>query len=1155
MRNTVGKGKEVSQGNLNGPASDAALREYCDKHYNQLLPILAEKMHQEKVQQEKLKAVKAHLNFEEVSQHSESGTSSIRRDLRKRLGSKHICSVSGSPEPRRGRSESPKKRVLKKKNGVQKAGEGCIPHARRQVRRGTEPASKKHHSKRASSRRAKALLESEDSIRGHWKSRSKKQRSSVEDDDLSQPWICEETDPFTPRIRYFDLPKMIRMPSQVKTYDGSEDPEDHLKIFQSAAKVERWAMPAWCHMFNSTLTGNARVWFDDLPAESVDSYDNLKKAFLENYLQQKKCIKDPIEIHNIKQRDGESMEDFVRRYKLESRDVKGAQECMKISRFVHGITNPELIKRLHDKIPKTVDEMMREGGQKQNFKKGNNFRNQQRSKRKQERFTLLTKSPREILALDKGKFKTPPPMTTPIEKRNNNKFSGNPSHVIKELKQNSGKDQPKINKKGETSNKDKALVILMVQPWQRVARQKITQSFSPDPEISFPPLGEEEGTEGPMIIEAEIGGHFIHRIHRLLIGFSGEIIWPLGQISLLVKIGDEEHSTSAWMNFMIVRSSSPYNEIIGRPGVRKIQAVPSTAHGMLKFLVAGGILTLKNCKIIPIECAAVSGSEGTVGRQSSCRIKNQGSNKSRIPKTNNIDWKPADMTGVPRYIAEHWLNVREGCPPARQKKRGQADRNQAIQEEVEKLVYAGIMKKVCYHGWLSNPVMVKKHDGRWRVCVEFKGLNKACPKDSYPLPEIDWKVESLCGFPFKCFLDAYKGYHQIKMAKEDEEKTTFITSQGIFCYSKTPFGLRNVGATYRRLVYKAFHKQIEKNLIRTKLVVYPNEAGPGGIDTVGKIGKFALNERNDLRCGRKLRIATVAYPCGGWGLVMVMVLDGCGESTRLFSPLKFELSNSGLEEFQQPEFERYGPKPSKSFSEDTYNEVRESPNAPLVEELVSDDKLKKKTVFPTVSKIEFVRPKQQEKPVRKPVKYAKMYRLTAITIKGKGWNLGIIIQGPKTVNTARPNSTVVNDVRANQTLRNLMEDMLPLGEEPKVEKLLVKELLKVNNVLFTDTGCFVLSPNFKLTDESQVLLKVPRKNTMYNVNMKNIVPKESLTYLVAKATLDESMLWHKRLGHDKAVNTACYVQNRVQNQMICSTEESIGAGHSSKELRSSKTTF
>ncbi|GJY08133.1 hypothetical protein Tco_0375187 [Tanacetum coccineum] len=96
--------------------------------------------------------------------------------------------------------------------------------------------------------------------------------------------------------------------------------------------------------------------------------------------------------------------------------------------------------------------------------------------------------------------------------------------------------------------------------------------------------------------------------------------------------------------------------------------------------------------------------------------------------------------------------------------------------------------------------------------------------------------------------------------------------------------------------------------------------------------------------------------------------------TWLFSPPKFDLSNSGLEEFQQPEFEGYGPKTSKSVSEDIFNKVRESPDAPLVEKLVSDDKLEKKTSFPTVAEIEFVRLKQQEKLVRKPVKYAEMYR-------------------------------------------------------------------------------------------------------------------------------------------------------------------------------------
>ncbi|GJT30909.1 reverse transcriptase domain-containing protein [Tanacetum coccineum] len=335
--------------------------------------------------------------------------------------------------------------------------------------------------------------------------------------------------------------------------------------------------------------------------------------------------------------------------------------------------------------------------------------------------------------------------------------------------------------------------------------------------ISFPPLEEEDGTEGPMIIEAEMGGHFVHRMYvdggssleilyehsfnrfllevksqmipaaTPLVGFSGEIIWPLGQISLLIKIGDEEHSTSAWMNFVVVRLPSPYNGIIGRPVVteEKIQVAIHPEYPE-QTITIGSTLTEE-------------------GRKELCGLLRS-----------NLDIfarKPTDMTGVPRHIAKHRLNIHEGCLPVRQKKRGQApERNKAIYEEVEKLVDAGIMKEIHYHSWLSNPVMVKKHGGGWRMCVDFKDLNKACLKDAYPLPKIDWKVESLCGYPFKCFLDAYKGYHQINMAKEDEEKTKFITSQGIFSYSKMSFGLKNARATYQRLVSKAFQKQIGQNL-------------------------------------------------------------------------------------------------------------------------------------------------------------------------------------------------------------------------------------------------------------------------------------------------------------------------------------------------------
>ena len=98
------------------------------------------------------------------------------------------------------------------------------------------------------------------------------------------------------------------------------------------------------------------------------------------------------------------------------------------------------------------------------------------------------------------------------------------------------------------------------------------------------------------------------------------------------------------------------------------------------------------------------------------------------------------------------------------------------------------------------------------MCVDFTDLNKAYPKDSFPLPRIDQLVDSIAGHKLLTFMDAFSGYNQIKMVKEDQEKTAFITSQGFYCYKVMPFGLNNAGATYQRLVYKMFNKQIGRNM-------------------------------------------------------------------------------------------------------------------------------------------------------------------------------------------------------------------------------------------------------------------------------------------------------------------------------------------------------
>jgi hypothetical protein len=132
--------------------------------------------------------------------------------------------------------------------------------------------------------------------------------------------------------------------------------------------------------------------------------------------------------------------------------------------------------------------------------------------------------------------------------------------------------------------------------------------------------------------------------------------------------------------------------------------------------------------------------------------------------------------------------------------------------EVEKLLKAQFIEEVYYPDWLANVVLVKKSNGKWRMCVDFTDLNKACPKDSFPLPRIDALVDSTSGYELLSFMDGFFGYNQILMHPQDREKTAFITDRGLYCYKVMPFGLKNAGATYQWLVNKMFQAQIGRNM-------------------------------------------------------------------------------------------------------------------------------------------------------------------------------------------------------------------------------------------------------------------------------------------------------------------------------------------------------
>ncbi|CAJ2673127.1 unnamed protein product [Trifolium pratense] len=172
-------------------------------------------------------------------------------------------------------------------------------------------------------------------------------------------------------------------------------------------------------------------------------------------------------------------------------------------------------------------------------------------------------------------------------------------------------------------------------------------------------------------------------------------------------------------------------------------------------------------------------------------------------------WHASEMPGLDPNVACHQLTIDPTTLPIVQRRRRQSpEKSEAAEKCVKDHLEANFISEARYTTWLSNVVLVKKSNGKWRMCCDYTDLNRACPKDSYPLPCIDRLVDNSSGFKLLSFMDAYSGYNQIPMAVADREKTAFMTESGNYYYNVMPFGLKNAGATYQRMMNKVFRGQI-----------------------------------------------------------------------------------------------------------------------------------------------------------------------------------------------------------------------------------------------------------------------------------------------------------------------------------------------------------
>uniref|UniRef100_A0A2N9GMT9 Uncharacterized protein n=1 Tax=Fagus sylvatica TaxID=28930 RepID=A0A2N9GMT9_FAGSY len=623
--------------------------------------------------------------------------------------------------------------------------------------------------------------------------------------------------PFTDEIESAELPERFTAP-RLETYNGRTDPVAHIDHYHHRMALWRYRDPLMCRIFPSSLGEVALRWFNQLERGSIGSWSQMAEVFVGRFITNSRRSRGLDTLMVIRLGTNESLKDYSARFWETYNDIDACAEDTALQAFKLGLPPstglrqsltkrpPTTLKKLMDRVERFV--RVEEDGGNTNAVVSEvpvsppvsrpPVRTAQAPKARSAPTSYAAPSYKAFHTVFKE------PIHRLLDKIKGKPFFVWPSKLIGDPAVAAGHLSDYVESTPTASKARGAGIsrsgtqgpapagVIHAELWNNrlcpfclrlpvreapvsSAHQVVSFSDEDLADVQMP-------HNDPLVITLRFGDYDVQRV-LVDQGSFAEIMYK----GLYEKLGPRRGEFGE-LHHTLVRGTSPYNAIVGRDWLHRMKAVPSTLHQKLRFPTEEGVMEIN-------------------GDQEQICLWNdrQGLVTLLMGYRDVFAWSVYEAPGVSPDLACHSLNISGDAKPISQKRRKLApERAEIVAKEVERLLEANAIRSVQYPTWLSNTVVVRKKNGKWRVCVDFTDLNRACPKDPFPLPRIDQLVDSASGHERMSFLDAFQGYHQIPMAHSDQEKTAFITPKGVYCYRVMPFGLKNAGATYQRMVTGMF---------------------------------------------------------------------------------------------------------------------------------------------------------------------------------------------------------------------------------------------------------------------------------------------------------------------------------------------------------------